>query len=400
MPALLPKDEPSSRTRQRALRFVLLLGWVSLLADVTYEGARGIIGPYLRFLGASAAVVGLAVGLGEFIGYAIRLLSGYLSDRTGRYWLLTIVGYALNLLAVPLLAWVGHWPLAVALVLLERFGKALRAPARDAMLSHAAGQVGRGWGFGLHEALDQIGAVSGPLLVAAVLYTRGDYRVGFAWLAVPAFLALLVLLTAWRLYPQPQHLEAPSPHLATEGLAPVFWWYLLAAALLAAGFADFALISYHLERHAILPTAWLPALYALAMAVDALAALLFGRLYDRWGLRVLLLSTVLAAGFAPLAFGHSPTAAIIGMVLWGLGLGAQESVVRAAVADFAPATRRATAYGIFNTGYGLAWFAGSALMGLLYDHSVGALVLFSVLAQLAALPVLLRLRPAGASAGL
>ncbi len=383
-PQTMPTRDP---VRSRALRFVLLLGAVSLLADVTYEGARGIIGPYLQHLGARAAVVGVAVGLGEFVGYAVRLLSGYWSDRTGRYWLFTLLGYGLNLLAVPLLAWAGHWPLAVALLLVERFGKALRAPARDAMLSHAAGQVGRGWAFGLHEALDQTGAVLGPLLVAGVLYSRGDYRAGFAALAVPALLALTVLLLAWRLYPHPRELEPVAPSWQARGFGRAFWLYLAAAALVAAGFADFALVAYHLGSRDLLSSTWIPTLYALAMAVDAAAALAFGRAYDRWGLRALAVSTLLTAGFAPLAFATTLPAVVAGIVLWGVGMGAQESILRAAVAEMAPVQRRATAYGLFNTGYGLAWFVGSAWMGWLYDHALTALMLFSVVVQLLAVPL-------------
>ncbi len=386
-------SSPSSAdlTRQRAMRFVVLLGLVSLLADVTYEGARSMVGPFLQSLGASAAVVGLSVGFGEFVGYAVRLLSGYLSDRTGRYWALTLLGYGLNLLAVPALALAGHWPLAVALLVVERFGKALRAPARDAMLSHAAHRVGPGWGFGLHEAMDQIGAMLGPLLVAGVLAWRGGYRTGFAVLAGPALLALAVLVVARWLYPRPRDLEVARPRLEAQGLDARFWLYMAAVALVAAGFADFALVAYHLGRWQVFAPAWIPVLYALAMGVDALAALVFGRLYDRWGVRVLLVSTVLAAGFAPLAFTTRPVWVLGGLVLWGVGMGAQESVLRAVVARLAPPERRATAYGVFNTGYGLAWFAGSALMGWLYDHSLPALMAFSVLVQLAAVPVLARL---------
>ena len=150
-----------------AWKFIILLGVVSLLSDICYEGARSISGPFLGTLQASAMVVGVVAGLGEFIGYALRLGSGYLADRTGKYWPITFVGYALNLFAVPLLALAGRWEIAALLLLLERLGKAVRTPARDAMLSHAATQVGRGWGFGFHEAMDQIGAVSGPLMVAS-----------------------------------------------------------------------------------------------------------------------------------------------------------------------------------------------------------------------------------------
>ena len=184
------------KSTPKAMRFVLLLGVVSLLADVTYEAARSISGPFLAVLGASAALVGLVAGLGELIGYGLRVVSGILSDRTGRYWTMTLLGYAVNLLAVPALALAGRWEVAAVLLIAERFGKSIRTPARDAMLSHAAADVGRGWAFGINEAMDQIGAVLGPLLMAAVLAWKNDYRDGFAILLIPSLLALSVLVIA------------------------------------------------------------------------------------------------------------------------------------------------------------------------------------------------------------
>jgi len=374
--------------RSVALTFVVLLGVVSLLADVTYEGARSAVGPYLEILGASAAAVGVVAGLGELVGYSIRVAAGYLSDRTGRYWAITIAGYGVNLLAVPLLALAGRWEVAAALIVFERLGKAIRTPARDAMLSHATHSMGRGWGFGLHEALDQIGAVLGPLIVAAVLYFTGDYRAGFAILLVPALMALAVLIVARQLYPRPQDLEALAAPLDTRGMSSVFWLYLAGVGLIAAGLADFPLIAFHFQRTGTVPDYWIPTYYAVAMGVDGIAALVFGRFYDRVGLRVLLLAPLLSAFFAPLVFLGGAQAALLGMGLWGLGMGAQESVMRAAVAGMAPRQRRGTAYGIFNAGYGLAWFLGSALMGLLYDLSLPALLGFSVAVQLLSLPLL------------
>jgi hypothetical protein len=204
-------------SQSAALRFVVLLGVVSLLADITYEGARSLSGPYLNLLGASATVVGITAGFGEFIGYALRLVSGWLTDRTQKYWALTILGYAVNLLAVPLLALAGSWEIAVGLLIAERLGKAIRTPARDVMLSNAAGRLGRGWGFGLHEALDQIGGVSGPLLMAAALYARTDYRTAFGLLLIPALLALAVLVAARFRYSQPEQFEPRTPKLETRG---------------------------------------------------------------------------------------------------------------------------------------------------------------------------------------
>ncbi len=371
-------------SHRQALRFILLLGGVSLLSDATYEGARSITGPFLAVLGATGATVGLVAGLGEWLGYGLRLVSGVMADRTRRYWAITIGGYCINLLAVPMLALAGRWETAAALMLAERAGKALRTPARDAMLSHAASVLGPGWGFGLHEALDQIGAVAGPVGVAVLVKRHGDYRTAFAWLLLPALLALAALAAARRAYPRPHELEAAPARIETKGLPRAFWMYLAGAGLLAAGYADFPLIAYHLEKTRLVSPGGIALLYGLAMGVDAAAALVLGRLYDRLGLRVLAVAAAVSAGFAPLALLGSRDQVIVGMVLWGFGMGAQESVLRAAVAGMVPPDRRGTAYGVFNAGYGAWWFLGSALMGFLYDASIPSLVAFSVTAQLCA----------------
>ena len=376
-------------TKAAAWRFIILVGVISLFSDMTYEGARSISGPFLGELKASALVVGVVAGLGEFLGYALRLGSGYLTDRLGRYWLITFAGYAVNLLAVPLLALAGSWEIAAVLLVLERIGKAVRTPARDAMLSHAAGAVGRGWGFGFHEAMDQIGAVTGPLIVAAVLYFQGGYRQGFAVLLLPAVLALVVITMAARLYPHPQHLEVNAPALNTTGFTRPYWLYVVAVGLLGAGYADFPLIAYHFGKTALLPSGWIPLFYAVAMAVDAVAALILGRLFDRLGMPVIMGTAVLSALFAPLVFLGGFELALLGMVLWGIGMGALESIIKAALAEMVPRDRRATGFGLFNAGFGLFWFLGSALMGFLYDFSLGALVAFSVTAQLLAIPFFL-----------
>ncbi len=389
----------ASLSRTTAIRFVVLLGLVSLFADITYEGARSIAGPYLALLGASGTVVGIVAGFGELIGYGLRLVSGYLSDRTRRYWVLTLVGYAINLLAVPLLALAGRWEVAAALMIAERLGKALRTPARDAMLSYATKETGRGWGFGLHEAMDQIGAVTGPVIVSVVLAARNNYPAAFAVLAIPAVLALATLLTARWLYPRPQDLEPTAPELKTAGFPRAYWIYLAAVALVAAGYADFPLIAYHFGKTSSVPATWIPLLYAVAMGVDALAALLFGRWFDRVGIRILMAVALISAFFAPLVFLGGFTLALVGMALWGIGMGAQESILRAAVAGMVGRDRRGSAYGIFNTGYGVFWFLGSALMGVLYDVSLPALIAFSVAAQLASIPLFYWVSKRSASAG-
>jgi MFS family permease len=375
-----------------ALRFVVLVGVVSLFADMTYEGARSINGSYMAVLGASGAVVGIVSGAGELVGYTLRLVSGFWSDKTGRYWAITFFGYAVNLIAVPLLALAGSWPLAAALMILERIGKGIRVPPRDAVLSYASHRMGRGWGFGLHEALDQIGAILGPLIVAAVLYTRGGYQVSYAVLLIPALLALGILAVAWYLYPRPQDLEINQTKIQVEGFTRSFWLYIIAASLLAVGFADFPLIAYHFEAASVVSPVAVPVLYAVALGMDALAAIMFGRLFDRIGLATMMIVAFLSAFFAPLVFLGSMYAALFGMVLWGIGMGAQESIMRAAVGNMVPSERRSYAYGIFNTAYGVSWFLGSLLIGVLYDISIPALVAFSLTAQLASVPVFYSLR--------
>lgn len=375
--------------KKSALWFVIFLGVVNLCADATYEGARSITGAYLGSLGASGTIVGLVAGLGELIGYGLRIAIGYLSDRTRKYWGITTLGYFINTTVVPLLALTGTWQAAAGLMIAERTGKAVRTPPRDVLLSHAAMQVGRGFGFGLHEAMDQIGAVAGPLMVAAMLFWQFGYRGGFAILVIPATLGLLVLLLVQRIYPNPRDFEPVTPaDLQTEGLPRRFWIYLGAIALVAAGYADFPLIAFHLQQTGTDTGSQIPLLYALAMGVDAIAALAFGRWFDQIGLKSLMVAVGLSLFFAPLVFLGNAQLIILGMVLWGIGMGAQESIMKAAVAGIVPADRRGSAFGIFNTGYGLAWFAGSALMGVLYDFSLSSLIIFSVVMQFAAMPTL------------
>jgi predicted MFS family arabinose efflux permease len=387
--ATTPRDSASPTARRsRALKFVLLVGVMSFFADFTYEGMRGIAGPYLALLGASATAVGVVAGLGELLGYGLRVVSGRLSDRTRQFWPITIVGYVIQMAAVPALALAGSWPAAAALIVLERVGKATRNPPRDVMLSHAAKEMGYGWAFGLHEALDQFGALVGPLVIAVVLAIQGDYRTALAWLAVPAILTLAVLAAARFLYPRPEEMENEPPDVRAEGLPRVFWLYLAAAGLVAAGFADFPLIAFRFQESGVVPPAVVPIFYAIAMGVSGVGSLVFGRLFDRRGLRILIPLTVVSAGFAPLVFVGGFGPALLGVALWGLGMGVHESIIPAAVAPMVPQARRASAYGLFTAGYGIAWFAGSVLMGLLYDVAFPLLIAFSIATELAAIPLL------------
>jgi MFS family permease len=379
-------------SRAASLKFVLLIGVLSFFADFTYEGSRGITGPFLAILGASGTIVGIVAGLGELLGYGLRLISGRLSERTQKFWLITLFGYFIQMLAVPALALAGSWQMAAMLILVERIGKAIRNPPRDVMLSHAAREIGYGWAFGVHEALDQFGALVGPLLVAFVLSHHGDYRRAFAILLVPALISLCLLVVARMLYPKPEDLESGVPDVHAEGLPRAFWIYLAGTALVAAGFADFPLIAYHFQRVDALDPIWVPIMYSIAMAVSGTGSLVFGRMFDRLGIGILIPLTLVSALFAPLVFFGGFWPVLIGSALWGLGMGVHESIVPAAVATMVPRERRPSAYGLFTAGYGVAWFIGSAIMGMLYDISVGAVVAFCIVLQLAAVPVFYRVR--------
>jgi MFS family permease len=372
-----------------ALQFVLIIGIVNFFADFTYEGARGIVGPFLGSLGASAAIIGVVAGCGELMGYALRSVSGYFADKFHRHWVFAFAGYAINMFAVPALALTGQWPVAATLVVAERIGRGIRKPTVDAMLSYAGKSIGAGWVFGLNEALDQAGATIGPLLMALILYLNGGFRTGFAALLIPALLCLATLLAARLLHPRPHELEQGTEHAFASGkLARVYWIYFAAGVLIAVGFADFALIGFHFLRADAVPKEWIPVFYAVAMASGALASIPLGRLFDRFGATVSLFAFAISAVAAPLVFLGTFDIALIGMVCWGIGMSAQGSVFQAMLTGVIPTEKRSTAFGLFDTGFGIAWFLGSAAMGLLYDKSVVALALFSMIFQFAAIPII------------
>ncbi len=381
-----------SLIKSRALKFVLLIGVMSFFADFTYEGSRSITGPYLALLGASAVVVAVVTGFGELLGYGLRLVSGRLSDRTGQFWPITIFGYIIQMFAVPLLALAGSWQVAALLIIIERVGKATRNPPRDVMLSHAAKEMGYGWGFGVHEALDQSGALVGPLVIAAVLALRGQYQIAFAVLLVPALITLSILVVARLNYPRPEEMEVNPPDIRASGLPRVFWVYLAGAVLVAVGFADFPFIAYHFARTSTVSSALIPVFYSVAMGVSGGGSLLFGHLFDKFGLSVLIPLTVLSALFAPLVFLGNFWVALVGVALWGLGIGVHESIIPAAVATMVPVQRRASAYGLFTAGYGIFWFLGSAVIGVLYGVSIPILITFCLVVELAAIPLFVVVR--------
>lgn len=382
----LSSSSPQQNLKQNAaLQFVILIGLVSLFSDMVYEGARSSIGPLFAMLGASGAIVGFVAGFGELAGNALRMISGYWVDRSQQYWLITFIGYGC-LFAIPLLAFVHTWEIAAVLIIIERIGKAIRTPARDAMLSYATQKMGRGFGFGLHQVFDQIGGMLGPFIMLMVLIGHRSYAVGFAILFLPAIITLVVLALGKTLYRDPQRLETTSPGITSTQIPTAFWIYLIAACFMAAGYADFPLIAFHFEKAKLFTIIWIPIFYMIALATSGLSALFFGWLYDRIGLISLMIAIPLFAMFAPCVFFDGFWLALLGMILWGIGMGAQKSLLKAVVGDMIAKSKRGTAFGLFNAGYGFAWFAGSWLIGVLYDISIHDVIVFSIAMELLAIP--------------
>jgi MFS family permease len=379
-----------------AFRFVLTMGLVNLFADVTYEGGGAINGAFLGSLGASAAAISIVAGGGEFVGYGLRAVSGYVADKTGRHWLITFFGYVVNLLAVPAMALAGSWQVAAALVFAERAGRALRKPTVEAMLSYTTERYGRGWVYAVNTGLDETGATLGPLAVAAVLFYKGSYPLAFALLLLPAFAALGALAAAYLRFPAPAKF-ASGHAAAVQGFIPSYWLFMGAAACFATGLLSYELISFHLTRTGMASAVAAPLLLAFATGSGVVASLVMGRAYDRFGLPVVLCAVVLSSLFAPLMFFGSLALVIVAMPLLGIGYAVQDTLLKAIVAGVLPAGRRNLAFGLFYAGYGCGWLVGSVAMGLLYARSQLALVLLAALAQLASLPMFViaqrRMRP-------
>lgn len=391
-----------------AMAFILLFSIVSLLSDMTHEGASSIRGAYLTLLGASAATIGFLSGLGELVGYSLRFIFGIFADKTRRYWLITIVGYVIDVLAVPALALVGEhgWMFAGGLLVIQRVGKAIKKPAKSTLLSFAATQEGVGKSFAIQELLDQIGAFLGPVMLYLVLLfkTGGTdlqrYSFSFGVLLLPALATIVMLFVTKRKFPNPEQFEPEPKQYVPFKIDRKFILYLAGISLFAFGFIDYSLVIMHVTRSfsgvaaglsetsSLVNSGTLPLLYAGAMLVDAASAMVFGLMYDKKGVRALILSTALSAPFAILIFGAKSNAALlIGIAMWGIGMGAQESILKAAVASIVPKASRATGYGIFECVFGVFWFLGSWLLGALYDASIPAMIAVSVGAQLLSVPL-------------
>ena len=377
------------------------MGIVNLFADTTYEGGAGINGPFLGSLGARAAAISIIAGVGEFLGYSLRSVSGYIADKTGKHWPITFIGYSINLLAVPAMALAQSWQVAAALVLAERIGRAIRKPTVEAMLSYSTGKVGRGWVYAVNTALDETGATIGPLLMALVLFAKGSYRTGYALLVVSSLLALTSLVVARVVFPLPSRLEGPDDKAnRPKAFTTAYWLYMVAGGLFAAGLMSFEFVSFHLSSTGTVTQQWIPIFLALSTGMGVAASLAMGRLYDRLGIAVVVGAVCLNALFSPFIFLGTFWVALGGMLLWGIGYATQDTLLKALIAGVLPEGRRNFAFGAFYLGYGAGWLAGSVTAGFLYEYSRTMLILFSVAVQLSSIPFFImaaRMEPSGRS---
>jgi MFS family permease len=369
-----------------AFTFVFTMGVVNLFGDVTYEGGASINGPFMATLGAGALIISITAGVGEFLGYALRPIAGYVADKSGRYWLVTFIGYGINLIAMPAMALAGNWQMAALLVLAERVGRAIRKPTVDAMISYTTGELGKGWVYALNTALDEVGATIGPLVIALVLFLNGSYRLGYSLLLISAVLAYIAVVVARINFPLPSRLEHGETAPA-KGLTRAYWIYMLAGACFAAGLMSFELISYHFANTGTVTGEWIPAFLAISTAFGIFASLAVGRLFDRYGLPVLLVAVLLSAAFSPFVFFGGFTVALFGLLLWGVGYATQDTLLKALIAGVLPEGKRNFAFGLYYAGYGLGWLLGSVATGLLYEQSRVGLVIFAVTGQLVSVPL-------------
>ncbi|MEM1514024.1 MAG: MFS transporter [Candidatus Thermoplasmatota archaeon] len=370
-----------------AIKLIIIFGIVSLFGDIIYEGSRGVVGPYLKILGANALIVGFIAGFGEFIGYLFRLFSGYFSDRTGAYWLFTFIGYTM-IAFIPMLSFANIWQIAGLFIIMERIGKALRSPARDTIISHLTKRVGSGLAFGLHELLDQVGAVAGPLIFAFAFLNKEnvliiDYKLTFTFMWIPFVLLIFALLFAYIFSGKIEKKESKEE----GGMPKIFLNYTIFTFITTFGFIGFAISGYHFKTKNIFSDYQIPLVYALAMAIDGIASIFIGKAYDKmkergYGLKILLIIPILTLFSSVFILSDFKFLILLGIFLWGIVMGAHETIMRAGISDIIPFARRGTAYGIFNFSYGIAFFFGSSLAGFLYEYSINILIVVLVSIQI------------------
>ncbi len=360
---------------------IVMIGVLGLFGDFTYEGARSIIPQYFATLGGSALLLGVVLGVSEFAGYAVRLVSGKLADKTRHYWGLFFVGYAINLFAVPLLALAGNYLIAAILIFLERFGRGIRIPPRDYIVSNAAseGKVGRA--FAIEEGLDQAGAIIGPLSMAIVLFYRETYQFAFSLLIIPAIIGIIVLIIA--------HWYYGKKRLASEKNVPLgpmssrkFMLYSVAIAISAAGLYQAAFVLYGANSSGVTTYA-IPLIFLVAMASEGFFGVVFGVLYDKIGRNLVYAGLALSIFIPVFLLGGGLAFLSIAALFYGAVTGIQDTTMRAVVGSMITPEKRGSAFGIFNTFYGFGLLVSGVVVGYLF-YSLNAIILYVFIMQIIA----------------
>jgi MFS family permease len=366
--------------------FVLMMGIVNLFGDMTYEGGASINGQFMALLGATALAISITAGLGEFLGYTLRPIAGYIADKTGKYWPITFIGFTINSFAVPAMVFAGNWPMAACFILLERIGRAIRKPTVEAMLSYTTAKHGRGWVYGLNTALDEIGATLGPLLIALVLFLKGNYRTGYALLFITSALVIFSLAVARKTYSIPSRLEKKM--ITQSGkFSRAYWFFMIAGTLFAAGMMSYELLSFHLITNKIIAINSIPLLLAFTTGSGVIVNIILGNLYDRFELLTVMGAVFLSSLFSFFLFFGGLCGVFIGLVLLGVAYATEDTLLTAIIAGVLPEGKRNLAFGLFYLGYGGGWLAGSIVTGLLYSWSLQYLVAFLMVTQLLSLPI-------------
>ncbi|MEW6088315.1 MAG: MFS transporter [bacterium] len=392
-----------SKEKQTAIMLIILFGIISLFGDIIYEGARSVYGPFAKIIGMDIVLLGFITGMAEFLGYFIRFISGYLSDKTKAYWIFTIAGYGM-IISIPLLSMASVWQTVAILIICERLGKAVRSPAKDTILSSIVGPVGTGWGFALHEAMDQTGAIIGPLIFTGIFLagtgavkTISDYQMGFRLLWIPFIIVMIAVLLAFLKAPDPGKFEAKFDLQNPPGkLSKIFWLYAIFTFVTTLGFVSFVILGYHFKDKGIISDAQIPVFYSIAMGLDAVAALIIGRIYDRLkekynneraGTKILFIIPLFTLFIPFFGFMKNILFITIAVVLWGIVMGTHETIMKSTIADLTHFKKRGLGYGIFNMVYGLAVFFGSLLMGLLYKIHITLIIILVINVEIAALVI-------------
>ena len=364
---------------------IIIIGIASFFADFTYESANSMFPQFFTHIGGSAFILGIVLGVSQFVGYAFRLVSGRLVDKTKAYWSVIFIGYAINLFAVPLLALSGNYFMAAILIFMEYFGKGIRVPPRDYVVSVAASSGKMGRAFAIQEGLDQAGAVAGPLSVAVILlYSVESYRVAFALLGIPAVITLAVLVNAYLYYNKAK--IKPINTYDQEFLSSrQFLTYSSAIAVSAAGLYPLAFVQVY--SYLSISQYLVPIIFAVAMAGEGIFGVIFGLLYDKVGRNLVFLGLVIPLFIPFLLLRDELGLFLVAGLFYGAATGIQDTSMRAVVGSMIQVENRVYSFGIFNAFYGFGLLVSDVVVGYLF-HSIHVIIAYVITVQIIAFVLL------------